>query len=160
MGGNANSITTGDLSFVEKAYIVLSQMVELSQHEELHCGTREDQGNEDYFFTLDAMNAAADDFCRRRVATPFTWPPIDPNANPNEQLAVKEVFVEDSNNRVVAAMTYKYTGFPYGMYGINGNTVDANSTCPTLDMSGPDALQLCKDRLGAVINNCKQTDLR
>ena len=95
------------MNFVDGAYNVLKQMFQPESDSlanddapfaseprdidggKLTCGAPQDVGNTDAFFTLDAMNAAADDFCQRHVDSPFKWGPSD---DPEPSRSFKEIF--------------------------------------------------------------------
>lgn len=107
---------------------------------EVGCGRRLDQGNATGFVTLEAINSAADEFCKQLVAKKIKWAPEKQLAVGEENRYVSpQPFVEDGDNKVLATL-----GWLYG-----------NMSCPTLDLGGPGAMDLCKARFGEVINTCE-----
>lgn len=107
----------------------------------LSCGLRQYQGNEDHFFILDAMTAAAVAFCDDRYRWPSTWGPVD-HPMP-EGRSVMEHINDHNGQDIAVSITW--------MWG--------NMSCPTLETRSPGAIQLCQDRLGTVIHNCKRMAL-
>lgn len=107
---------------------------------ELACRGSKDYGNPSAFFTLDAINAAAEDFCKDRVAAPFKWSGTD--IPTTEEGYYKVLKKEAGDSEVLVSMTWT-------------NYVQADNKCPELDMGSSNALKLCKDRFAGIINTCK-----
>lgn len=146
----ADHANVGDRQFMDTSYQVFVQMFELNDGTsaptpnyinggELTCGDRTDIGNEVNFFSLDAMTSAAERFCELRVEDQIKWAPVLPEDYDPATTYVKELYPGNGDNKVLASMTW----------------VVGNMSCPTLDMTAPDAKQMCKERFGAIIHNCK-----
>ena len=106
----------------------------------LTCGGSKNYGEPSTFFTLNAITAAAEDFCKERVAAPFKWSGADVPDTKREG-SFRSPMKEAGDFEVLVSMTWSDFSVP--------------NQCPELDMGASDALQLCKDRFGLIINNCK-----
>ena len=107
----------------------------------LTCGTRTDQGNGQYFFTLGDADHARDQFCSNMTtnATPIIFAP-------GSNTYKLGTYVAPDNVNYPITVSAKW------------GTLGSDSGCPTLDMSQNDdgvAYKLCQDRLNNAINDCK-----
>jgi hypothetical protein len=106
----------------------------------LTCGGSKNYGEPSTFFSLNAITAAAEDFCKERVAAPFKWSGADVPEPTTGEASFRSP-VKEGDFEIKVSMTWSDYSIP--------------NQCPELDMGASDALQLCKDRLGLIINNCK-----
>ncbi|KAF2722592.1 hypothetical protein K431DRAFT_302443 [Polychaeton citri CBS 116435] len=139
----------GDTTFVHVSYGMLTVMAQPEVYQgpgngpsglgsgvvwldggSLACKSRPDQGNTEYFSSLEDMNSAASKFCQDRVdeKTKFESPLYgEPSIN-----------LRDDNGVGI--------GLSYNIMGDSG--------CPMLDFGSPGALEMCNERFGTIINNC------
>jgi hypothetical protein len=89
----------------------------------------------------DAVTAAAEDFCKERVADPFKWSGADVPDPTKGEASYGYLMTEAGDDEALVSLTWSENSIP--------------DQCPELDMGASDALQLCKDRFGLIINNCE-----
>jgi hypothetical protein len=103
----------------------------------LSCGTRTDQGNGAYFFTLGDAIQARNKFCSNMTNN-------DPIIvmKPGSDVWQTGTYTppDDVNNTILVSAKW-------------GALDDTN--CPTVRFDGPASYRLCQDRLGVPINDCK-----
>jgi hypothetical protein len=104
----------------------------------LKCNTRTDQGNPKYFSSLEDMNSAVARYCQDRVDEKLRWESPAEGQPPHPYAGIQ---VRDDNG------VSPYMGSWFRDQG-----------CPTMDFSWPGALDMCKARFGAIINNCRCAD--
>jgi hypothetical protein len=114
----------------------------------LACGSSKDYGESPTFFTLDAITAAAEEFCKERVAAPFKWSGADAPDPTTGEASYEYLMTEPGDDEAEALVSLTW-------YSGSGQYFSTPEECPELDMGAPDALQLCKDRFGLIINNCE-----
>lgn len=103
---------------------------------QLSCGLRNDPGNPDFWFTLIAMQNAKASFCSDLFRWPVKWAPTLENRVYKEVIPALNGFATPQS--IAVDITWMW----------------ANMSCPTLDTRAAGE-QMCNDRLGTVINNCK-----
>lgn len=148
----------GDQEFAETSYQIFNNMFEAKTNDasddtdsapaqdssptddKLECSSdKELQGSIDRLLSLEALNSAAEEFCEQRVNEKTKWTPKETADPANDGTSITKYFTRDDRDGVVVSIRWLY----------------GNMDCSALDFGSPDAMQLCKDRFGTIINNCK-----
>lgn len=99
----------------------------------LSCDTRTDPGNTKYFSSLEDMVDAAARHCQKLVDAETSWKPgIEGEPTPYNMNNGRD------DNGIRLGATYR-----------------GDTWCPAFDFTSDGALDVCKERYGAIIHNCK-----
>lgn len=143
---------TGDEESMDISYDVLTQMFtsanssdEPTTHPEpvifnfgyLTCLERDAISVDRAYFSIEALESAASDFCKDVAARGDVWETPLPGEEDTGPY-IKDSFDGDGDNEVVVSLTY-------------GTAVQ----CPKFDMGKEDFAQTCKDTFGGIIHDCE-----